>query len=484
MEEAKTTQAEAASEFARELETAPEIKRPEIGEKVKGQIIAISDTAVLVDCGMKSEAIIDPAELDGQQVGDEIEATVTELEPLTLSLKLVGNKLIDENLRNAFENEIPVSGKITRAIKGGFDVDVAGKRAFLPLRHLDLHFVRDTSGYIGETFDFKIIEYNPEQDKFVVSRSELLKKEKAEKAERVWEQISVGAILKGKVSSIQSFGAFIDLGGVDGLVHISELSQGFINHPSEVLSLGQEVTVKVIKADKEKNRISLSMKELAPNPWEHVEEKYKSGDRFSGVVVRRADFGLFVEIEPGIDGLLHLSQLPPDTDLDDPRYAIGQTVDGWIRSVDLQNRRVSLTLRESKALNKWDSLPEKYAVNSVFEGKIEESTKFGVFVELEPGLTGLMPLSELRRLGFKNPDKAFEVGSTIEVRITALDKERRRISLIPQEVPEHPAPESGKARRKKRKGNKKDEPTAKENNGSITEFGARLAAALGEKNIS
>ncbi|MFQ5630491.1 MAG: S1 RNA-binding domain-containing protein, partial [bacterium] len=430
---------------------------------------------------------LDPKELDGQAIGDDIEAIVMETEPtLKISIKLAGSKNALDNLQNAFQNGIPVNGKITREIKGGFDVDVAGKRAFLPLRHLDVRFVQDTSPHIGQTYDLKIIEFNPEKDKFVVSRADLLKKDQAAAAEKAWENIKVGATLAGQVSSIQGFGAFVDLGGVDGLVHISELSQGYTNHPSEILEIGQEVRVKVIKADREKNRISLSMKELAPDPWEQVESKYQAENPFSGAVVRKADFGLFVELEPGIDGLLHVSQIKKETELSDPQYDIGQTVEGWIRSIDLENKRVSLTLRESAVKNIWNNLPEDYTVDSVVEGKVEEATKYGVFVELQPGLTGLMPLSELKKIGFKNPEQDFPAGTELKVKISAMDSSRRRISLLPEGIspPEGTEAET-LAEKPRRKRHSRSEKRGKQNaggaNGSVTQFGSVLAAALKDK---
>lgn len=489
MEEAKTTPPEPEMDMKEAIEATSDFVMPEKGEKIKGSIIAITDSAVLVDCGSKSEAILDPRELDGQSVGDEIEAVVLETEPsLKVSIKLVSSKDTLNDFQNAFQNEIPVNGKIIKEIKGGFDVEVAGKRAFLPLRHLDVNFVQDTSGYIGESYDFKIIELNPESNKFVVSRAELLKKEREASAEEAWQRIEAGATLSGKVSSIQEFGAFVDLGGMDGLVHISELSQGYINHPSELLQVGQDVQVKVIKADRAKNRISLSMKELAPDPWENIDEKYAAGNSFTGTIVRKADFGLFIELEPGIDGLLHLSQLEFDTELNDPRYDIGQQLTGWIRNVDLENKRVSLTLRESAIKNIWENLPEKYAVDSIVDGTVEEVTKYGVFVQLEPGLTGLMPLSELRKLGFRNPEETFPAHSEVQVKITSLDSSRQRISLLPEGLTPPDLPEedfdADKPRPKRQRAEGRNRRSKQENrdkNGSVTPFGAKLAAALKDK---
>lgn len=488
MDEEKTAQEKNESELMKGVDAEPKLVIPRKGEKIKGTIISISESAVLIDCGAKSEAILEQKELEGQKVGDEIEGVVIETEPeLKISLHLQGQQKTSEDILQAFKSGLAVHGKITGAIKGGFNVEISGRRAFLPLSQLDLHFVDNVTPYLGKSYDFKIIEYNPDKEKIIVSRTALLKQKQKAVSDEAWDKIQVNAVLKGKVRSIQSFGAFVDLGGIDGLVHISEISQGYTNHPSEILSIGQEVEVKVIKADKAHNRISLSMKELTPDPWQAFADTHTVGDKFSGAIVRKAEFGLFVELEPGIDGLLHVSQLLPDTDKNDTRYDVGMKVEGWLRGIDLENRRVSLTLREDENPKIWDNLPEKYAVDNVLEGKIEEVTKYGVFVELEPGLTGLMPLSELKKLGFHALQNEFKASDSLKVKITALDTERKRISLAPQDIqPHHSGPVNGEPRRKKsaakRRTAKRSAPSHHgDSKGSVTNFGARLAAALQAK---
>ncbi len=477
-----TTEASDDEEFEKALEQNLSVSQPEKGAKVKGTIININDDGALIDCGAKSEAILAIEEINGHKIGDEIEGLVLSTEPFIISAKLDGGDTSNEVFRSAFENGVPISGKITREIKGGFDVDFSGTRAFLPISHLDTSFIKETTPFIGQTYEFKIIEYAENGKQFVVSRAELLKKDRVKQAEKLWETLTVGEIMEGTVRSIQNFGAFIDLGGIEGLLHISELSNDYTTHPSDILAVGDTVKVSILAADQEKNRISLSMKDLAPNPWSTYGKEVVIGDKFSGTVVRKADFGLFVQLAPGIDGLLHVSQIKQNTTLDDGAYAIGNKIEGWIRSIDLDNKRVGLTLHEMPSDNPWTTIGETYTVGGVFEGTIEESTQFGVFVELQPGLTGLMPLSELKKIGYKNIDSEFKAQDIIKVKITAIDENRQRISLLPNEVPEHIVAEASKPQRKKSKSKKKDrapEPQNENNaNGGVTAFGELLAAAL------
>ncbi len=504
---AKVVIEEVAEKVLTEKDAAPELQEEKIdlesaiaasaaavvlkkGDKVAGTIINVSDDTALVDCGSDSDAILDLIELESPEVGAKVTGVVTATEPeLKISTKITASNESREHLLSAFENKIPVSGKILSQKKGGFSVDVAGEQAFLPVSQLDLTYVQETDQYIGQDFDFHIIEYNPSENKFVVSRSSFLKKKKEQAAQEAWDKIEPGAVFDGEVKSIQSFGAFVDIGGVEGLVHISEISQSFTSHPSEFVKIGDAVKVKVLKADRDANRIGLSMKQLEPDPWENFVDAHNAGDEFSGQVVRRADFGLFVELRPGVDGLLHLSQLQPGTDMSNEIYKIGSTVSGRIRAIDVQNKRVSLTLRESEDQSIWHNLPEKYAVDAVLEGKVEESTKFGVFVELEPGLTGLMPLSELKKLGVSNPDEEYPPKSELKVRITALDPSRKRISLLPDglEVPEGVSFERERAPRQKRRAQNKPKrngvqhKTGDNNQGGVSSFGMLLKEALKQK---
>lgn len=490
-QETKNTVSETEIDFQEAVATSTDgVVSPEVGDKLKGKILKIEGDTVLIDCGATADAVMDVRELDGHQAGDEVDVVVTETEPsLLVTRKVIANKSTLDDLQRAFDNQLAVTGKITNAVKGGFEVSVAGQKAFLPVSQLDVTYVENTSDYIGRTFEFRISEFDANKGKFVVSRAALIKELKAKEAEETWAKIEPGAILQGEVRSIQDFGAFVDLGGVDGLVHISELSQAYTNHPSEVLKIGQQVKVKVIRADRSNNRIGLSMKELAPDPWEEYAEQHKAGEAFSGKIVRKADFGLFVELASGVDGLLHVSQLLPDTELSDERYAVGQTLEGWIRLIDPENKRVSLTLRQEATSDVWDKLQESFKIDDVIEGTIEEATKYGVFVELRPGITGLMPLSELKKLGFRNIEKDFPPESKVKVQITAIDSERKRISLVPHDVaPAEAAPaaaQDGRRRSKKKKRVRPEEAPRRshsESQGGMTEFGALLAAALKAKN--
>ena len=473
------------TDFAAALEGNLEVTMPEKGKMITGTIIKIDDDITLVNCGAKSEAVLESAELDGQKVGDKIEALVLETEPtLKITLKLDNSDASREVLQQAFESGIAVTGTISKTIKGGFLVDISGNTAFLPISQLDLEYVQDTSSFLGKSFEFKIIEFDQQENRFKVSRAEILKKQLQEKAEQTWANLKVGEIVDGKVSSFQDFGAFIDIGGIEGLLHISELSLEYTTHPSEVLEIGQEVKVKILNADREKNRISLSMKQLANNPWEDHAEDLQSGKPFSGEIVRKTDFGLFVQLYPGIDGLLHVSQLRPGTSLDDEEYAIGKKLEGWIRSVDVERKRAGLTLHEIPGEDPWKHIPEKYKIGTTIDGTVEEATRFGVFVLLEPGVTGLMPMSELRRAGVKNPEQEYQPQTPLRVTVTAIDEERKRISLLPEDKAaaassEAPAKKNAGAGKKKKGAPRQKQQSKSE--GGVSEFGALLAAALKTK---
>jgi small subunit ribosomal protein S1 len=242
------------------------------------------------------------------------------------------------------------------------------------------------------------------------------------------EKIIVGAVMPGRVRSLTDFGAFVDLGGVDGLVHVTEISRRRIAHPKEVLTVGQEVTVKVTKLADEGKRISLSMKELEADPWQTLPERFAPGASFTGTVARHADFGLFVEVEPGVDGLVHVSALPPGVSIKDPAVAVGQTVQGWVKEVDPKQRRLSLSLREVSTSNPWDGINERHPEGSVMTGEVETVAQFGVFVRLEPGLTGLIPNSE-SGVPPGTVNRHFAPGQKVEVKVIGVDPAKRRISL-------------------------------------------------------
>ncbi len=281
----------------------------------------------------------------------------------------------------------------------------------------------------GETYTFKVLEYDPDDRKLVVSRAALLRQEQEKLAEEAWSRLAVGDEAEGRVRSLTDFGAFVDLGGVDGLVHVTEISHARVNSPSDVLSTGDEITVKILELDREKNRISLSIKQLQPDPWASVEERFPAGGAFSGRVVRRADFGAFVELEPGLDGLLHVSQLSPGVELSAPELEVGQTVTGWVREVDTANNRIGLTMRRPPDRDPWERVEMRYQEGQSVEGTIENVADFGVFVELEPGLSALIPMSELGIGRDEDPTAIFKPGQPVTTKVLSIDEGRQRMSL-------------------------------------------------------
>ena len=410
-------------------------KKPQEGDLVQGHIAGVTQDFVLVAIGGKSEALMDIHELEGAKVGDLIEAVVVKAGPeIRISKKLAGGRRAKAELRAAWAAKIPVEGKVVSRNKGGFEVAIGGAggpRAFCPVSQVDVgrHSEAALQAFVGQSFDFRIIEYSEDGRRVVVSRAALLREGQEAEAEKTREKIVVGAVLSGRVRSITDFGAFVDLGGIDGLVHVTEISRRRVAHAKDALTVGQEVEVKVTKIEQDGKRISLSMKELEKDPWEGLETRLAAGASFSGVVARHADFGLFVEVEPGIDGLVHVSQLPPGVGVKDPAVAPGQTVTGWVREVDVAARRLSLTLREVSTTNPWDGIKTRMPEGSVVHGEVENVATFGVFVRLDAGLTGLIPNSETGLPHGTPASKSFAPGQQVEVKIIGLDTERKRISL-------------------------------------------------------
>ncbi|MGA7613588.1 MAG: S1 RNA-binding domain-containing protein [Thermoanaerobaculia bacterium] len=420
-----------AENFAEALEASLNFNQPQQGDVLKGSIVSISGDDAYVAFGGPTEAVIAVSELEeGVDVGDEVEATVIQTGAMVrLSRQMLIRQATAEALRGAFENRLAVEGKVSGRNKGGFDVNVNGNRAFCPLSQIALGKIEDPDSFVGKTFEFRITEYSENGRKFVVSRAQLMKEEAAARADEVRERLEIGAELTGRIKNIVPFGAFVDLGGLEGLVHVSELSRRRVNDPNEVVTAGQEVTVKVIKIENNGKRISLSMKDLEPDPWESVAERFVPGEPFTGTVARSTEFGFFVELEPGIDGLVHVSQLPLGMKMDDPSVAAGSVIRGWIREVDADRRRISLAMREVAVNDPWENIESRYHYGKVIEGTVERAGGPGVFVELEPGLTGLIPNSELSIPPGSDASRVHQPGQKLSVKILSLDTNRRRISL-------------------------------------------------------
>ncbi len=426
------TQSREAAEatFAEAFEASLNFKTPEQGELLKGQIVSISGDDAFVSYGGPSEAVMAANELDGLDVGDTVEGTVVKTSPeIRISRKLAKGKASLDLLRQMYENRLPVEAKVAARNKGGFDVNIGGLRAFCPLSQIALGKIDNADQFIGQSYEFRVTELSDDGRRIVVSRAALLKEANASRAEETRRNIVPGAELTGSIKTITPFGAFVDLGGIDGLLHVSEMSRRRVTDPKEVVTVGQEVRVKVIKVENDGKRISLSMKDQEPDPWSDVGDRYPAGTQFSGRIVRTTDFGLFVEVEPGIDGLVHYSQLPFGVKQGDADIAIGTSVSGWVREVDPSKKRLSLSLREVATRDPWEGASQRYPAGKVVEGTVDHGGAPGIFVQIEPGLTGLIPNSEISVAPGADPSRAHEAGEKLMVRIMNIDPQRKRISL-------------------------------------------------------
>jgi small subunit ribosomal protein S1 len=418
-----------ATSFAEAMENF-DLKTLQQGEMLRGTIVSISGDDAYISYGGPSEAVIDTAELEGLDVGDPIEATVVKTgSEIRVSRKLIKGRASLDSLRAAFENRLPVEGKVTGRNKGGFEVSVAGMRAFCPLSQIALGKIENPDAFVGQTIEFRVTELSDDGRRIVVSRAALLKEEAAGRAAETRGRIVPGAELTGRVKTLTPFGAFVDLGGVDGLLHVSEMSRRRVTDPKDVVQIGQEVRVKVIKVENDGKRISLSMKDQEPDPWHDVAERFAPGTEFTGRIVRSTDFGYFVEVEPGVDGLVHVSQLPHGIKPGDAEVAIGATVQGWVREVDASKKRLSLSLRAIAVNDPWENASQRYGIGRVVEGTVDHAAAPGVFVELEPGLTGLIPNSEIGVAPGQDPTAVHQPGEKLTVRIMSIDPSRKRISL-------------------------------------------------------
>ncbi|MCU0232935.1 MAG: S1 RNA-binding domain-containing protein [Thermoanaerobaculales bacterium] len=459
-----------ANEFERALRNSFEAEELQPGDVIQGVIVAIHGDVALVDVSGKSEAVLDRSELDDLGTGDPVEVVVVSVgEETRVSRRLALEAKLKERLNDAVASREPVEGKVVGRRKGGFDVTVSGVRGFCPISHISDVRVEDLDAHLGQTYTFRVLEYDADSLRLVVSRAAHMREEKERLRAAAWSRLEPGGELTGRVRSLTDFGAFIDLGGVDGLVHVTEIAHHRVNHPREALQVDQEVRVKVLEIDRAKERISLSMKALIADPWRDVEARIPARGPFEGTVVRKADFGAFVELEPGIDGLLHVSQLPPGMELD--TLAVGQTVRGWVRDIDLENRRIGLTMRQIPDRDPWDRIEMRYQEGQTVEGTVENGADFGVFVELEPGLSGLIPISELGIERGADPRSVFRPGERVQLKLMGLDVERRRISLSVRAVKRD-------AERQEYLRHMGSETPAEP---SMTGFGAQLAAALEKK---
>ena len=436
-----------ASKEAQEESYAATLNKVSEGQVAEGTVISIDKKEVIVNIGYKSDGIIPATEFrynPDLKVGDKVEVYVDTQEDkkgqLVLSHKKARMSKSWDRVNEALNNEEIVQGYIKCRTKGGMIVDVFGIEAFLPGSQIDVHPIRDYDVFVGKTMEFKIVKINQEFRNVVVSHKALIEAElEAQKAE-IMSRLEKGQVYEGTVKNITSYGVFIDLGGVDGLIHITDLSWGRVSDPHEVVELDQKIKVVILDFDDEKKRIALGLKQLTPHPWDALDPNLKVGDRIKGKVVVIADYGAFVEVAPGVEGLIHVSEMSWSQHLRSAQdfLHVGDEVEAEILTLDRDERKMSLGIRQLKE-DPWATIEEKYPVGSKHTAKVRNFTNFGIFVELEEGVDGLIHISDLSwTKKVKHPSEFTKVGETIDVVVLEIDKENRRLSLGHKQLEDNP----------------------------------------------
>jgi small subunit ribosomal protein S1 len=424
-------------------------KRFAEGEVVTGRIISFDKDHVLVDIGYKSEGQIRINEFKDEEgnitaaVGDTIEVMVEwwddEDERVVLSKEKASNIKIWDAIKKSYDEDGMVEGVISSRVKGGFSVDI-GVQAFLPGSQADLRPIRNLDELVGKTFEFKILKYNRKRSNIVLSRRAILEKEREEKRATTLASIYEGKVVEGIVKNITDYGVFIDLGGVDGLLHITDISWGRVKHPSELFTVGDSISVKILSYDLEKERVSLGIKQLNVDPWSIAAEKYAVGSRVSGVVVSLTDYGAFVELEEGIEGLIHVSEMSWTRKIRHPSkvVSVGEEIDAVVLDIKPENRRISLGMKQVVP-NPWDVIAEKYPVGTTIEGKIKNITDFGLFIGIDEGIDGLVHISDISWIKrIKHPSELFNKGDMVQAIVLDIEKESERFSLGIKQLQDDP----------------------------------------------
>ncbi len=426
--------------------TLSEIEEKEI---VTGIVVSVDDKYVIVDIGFKSEGIVPVNEfsnkvLENLQPGDEVEVFLDRVEDregqLILSRRKADILQAWENLEEAYETGEVIEGHIKRRIKGGMVVDVFGIDAFLPGSQIDVRPVRDFDAYVDRTMEFQVVKLNMQAENVVISHRALIESDLEEQREEILETIEAGQVLEGVVKNITDFGVFIDLGGVDGLLHITDLSWGRVDHPEEIVSLDQKMNVAVIDFDENSKRVSLGLKQLQPHPWTDIDIKYPDNLRVQGRVVSIADYGAFIELEKGVEGLIHISEMSWTQHIKHPSQLVQKDdiIECVVLNINEEEKKISLGVKQLEQ-DPWEELLERYPVGSKHTGEVRNLTNFGVFVELEPGIDGLVHVSDLSWTeNIEHPNQAVEKGQELEVVILAVDFDNRRITLGHKQVDDNP----------------------------------------------
>ena len=424
-------------------------KRFAEGEVVTGRIISIDKDQALIDIGYKSEGQVRIQEFMDEKgnitakVGDAVEVMVEwwddEDERVLLSKDKAANIKIWEAIKKSYDEEGTVKGTITNRVKGGFSVDI-GVPAFLPGSQADLRPIRNLDEMVGKSFDFKILKYNRKRSNIVLSRRAILEKELDEKRAATMASIQEGKVVEGVVKNITEYGVFVDLGGVDGLLHITDISWGRVKHPSEFFSIGDPITVKILNLDLENERVSLGMKQLVEDPWSVAAEKYAVSSRVTGKVVSLTDYGAFIELEEGIEGLIHVSEMSWTRKIRHPSkiVSVGDEVEAVVLDIKPESRRISLGMKQVVP-NPWDVISEKYPIGTTIEGKIKNITDFGLFIGIDEGIDGLVHISDIswtKRI--KHPSELYKKGDVVQAIVLDIEKENERFSLGIKQLQEDP----------------------------------------------
>ncbi len=423
------------------------LKTAKDNEVVTGVVKSISKREVRVDIGMKSDAIIPVSEFrynPDLKVGDEVEVFIETLEDKNGQLRLSHKKACQtrswDRVNQALENDEIIKGYVKSRTKGGMIVDVFGIEAFLPGSQIDVRPIRDYDVFVDKTMEFKVVKINQEYKNVVVSHKALIEAELEAQKREIISKLEKGQVLEGKVKNITPYGVFVDLGGVDGLVHITDLSWGRVSDPREVVELDQDIKVVILDFDNEKKRIALGVKQLLPHPWDALDQTVKVGDHIKGRVVVMADYGAFVEVQPGVEGLIHVSEMSWSQHLRSAQdfLKVGDEVEAVVLTLDRDDRKMSLGIKQLKK-DPWENIEEKYAIGSRHTAKVRNFTNFGVFVEIEEGVDGLIHISDLSwTKKIKHPSEFTQVGNEIEVQVLEIDKDNRRLSLGHKQLEENP----------------------------------------------
>ena len=410
----------------------------------------MNERDVLIDIGFKSEGIIDRSEFTDESlpaIGDQVEVYLEYLEDSSgntiLSKEKADFMLRWQNLREAYDNEEIITGKIIRRIKGGMIVDLGVVQAFLPGSQLDVRPITDFDLYLDKEIDLRIVKLNESRKNIVVSHKLIIEESLLEQREALFKEIEIGSIMDGRVKNITDFGVFVDLGGIDGLLHITDLSWGRVNHPSEMIELNDEITVKVIEYDAERKRVSLGLKQLTPHPWDEVEIKYPIGETVEGTVVSLTNYGAFIEIEPGVEGLIHVSEISWTRHIKNPseEYSMGDKVEAKVISIDSEERKISLGVKQLTP-DPWDEIEKEFEIGKIYSGKVQNLTQFGAFVELKEGIDGLIHISDLSWTKVvRHAKNIIEKDQEMDVIVLEISRENRKISLGLKQLEDDPWPE-------------------------------------------